>query len=570
MRDFCEKWLADGIGNEYMEWKAPIMGRKSQDKILSDKIFIESATGTGKTTFILNKLFPYASKKGYNILYLSNRTALKEQLTKDATKEYEDYIIEDDKRFTDIKIKGNSGRLTVINYQSLLIFLKEIETKRDPLAPIGGRLYRDELFYDYIVYDEVHFFLEDSLFNTHTNVIFQKTRERFWNKVEIFMSATISEFIGCLEFFPLAGIENFVNRRYNMYRNTYNKNEYSVVLYQSNKELVDKIKNSELEEHWLIFVPSKQEGYTLAGDIKGEGCSATFISSISKKTKTWKQLTNNSKFEEKVLISTTVIDNGINIKDSRVKNVVIPFCYRVEFLQMLGRLRTENRENIKIYTKYPTIQKIKTHKKKLDEMSGMYNRVYMCMNSQDDSEKLKLLMEIWPLDKVYLHKLFCFDPGKNVIMNSFARIQLNILINFYREFEECKNIAERYIVFLKQWLNNDSLDIKYIYSEGYNELDEYLMPYIKEGKNIYSKDELEIFYKGFMPLYNKYCAEVFETNPYELKKALSIRKEKARRKATINEALRILRLHTELIKKQNVWQFKVDKEALKADLEYKD
>ena len=57
-----------------------------------------------------------------------------------------------------------------------------------------------------------------------------------------------------------------------------------------------------------------------------------------------------------------------------------------------------------------------------------------------------------------------------------------------------------------------------------------------------------MFYKGFMPLYNKYCAEVFEKNPYELKKALSIRKEKARRKATINEALRILGFHTELIK----------------------
>lgn len=56
-------------------------------------------------------------------------------------------------------------------------------------------------------------------------------------------------------------------------------------------------------------------------------------------------------------------------------------------------------------------------------------------------------------------------------------------------------------------------------------------------------------------MYNKFCTWLFEYNPLELKKAISIRKEKARRKATINEALRIIDFPIELIKKQNVWQF---------------
>ena len=44
------------------------------------EIFIESQTGTGKTTFVLDVLVPYAMEKGREVLFLSNRFLLKEQI----------------------------------------------------------------------------------------------------------------------------------------------------------------------------------------------------------------------------------------------------------------------------------------------------------------------------------------------------------------------------------------------------------------------------------------------------------------------------------------------------------
>lgn len=45
-----------------------------------DYVFINTQTGTGKTTFIVNVLFEYARTRGKKVLYLSNRCALSMQL----------------------------------------------------------------------------------------------------------------------------------------------------------------------------------------------------------------------------------------------------------------------------------------------------------------------------------------------------------------------------------------------------------------------------------------------------------------------------------------------------------
>lgn len=55
-------------------------------------------------------------------------------------------------------------------------------------------------------------------------------------------------------------------------------------------------------------------------------------------------------FNATYLIATSVIDNGINIKDLAVKNIVIIADTKDEFLQMLGRKRKkENQEKIYLY-----------------------------------------------------------------------------------------------------------------------------------------------------------------------------------------------------------------------------
>lgn len=62
------KYVADKIGEDYKNWS------------LGSNVFISSPTGSGKTSFILNTYLPYLADKGLRILFLVNRTILKEDL----------------------------------------------------------------------------------------------------------------------------------------------------------------------------------------------------------------------------------------------------------------------------------------------------------------------------------------------------------------------------------------------------------------------------------------------------------------------------------------------------------
>lgn len=63
------------------------------------------------------------------------------------------------------------------------------------------------------------------------------------------------------------------------------------------------------------------------------------------------RIVQNESFEAQVLISTSTLDNGINIKDDSVKNIVIDLLDRTEFLQMLGRVRINDETNINLFVR---------------------------------------------------------------------------------------------------------------------------------------------------------------------------------------------------------------------------
>ena len=52
VRTFCERWLVNGIEEDYKNWLP--RGVVSRQK--ASRIFIESPTGTGKSSFVLDNL----------------------------------------------------------------------------------------------------------------------------------------------------------------------------------------------------------------------------------------------------------------------------------------------------------------------------------------------------------------------------------------------------------------------------------------------------------------------------------------------------------------------------------
>ena len=131
-------YLSDKIGSEYQ--------RLNKDAL----VIMKAPTGCGKSHFILNELLNYAMQQGRRILYLVNRTILKDQLIKKCNEQVAELCI----RYG--QIKGN---------------------------PIES--------YYYVVYDECHYFYADADFNPGTEISYVYLTQSFRHVVQIFMSATI-------------------------------------------------------------------------------------------------------------------------------------------------------------------------------------------------------------------------------------------------------------------------------------------------------------------------------------------------------------------------------------------
>lgn len=172
VRSFCERWLVNGIQEDYKNWlPRGVVGHQK-----ASRIFIESPTGTGKSSFVLNKLFPFAAENNYNVLYLTNRSALNQQMRNTVAQKLEgkEEIKKDE---VDFYLPGSFCRLTVINYQAISLNPTALETFLNDYA--------------YIVFDEAHFFIEDSLFNAKTGLLLKSVLDALPDAVWIFLSATL-------------------------------------------------------------------------------------------------------------------------------------------------------------------------------------------------------------------------------------------------------------------------------------------------------------------------------------------------------------------------------------------
>lgn len=109
--------------------------------------------------------------------------------------------------------------------------------------------------------------------------------------------------------------------------------------------LIPLIVASPPSEKWLIFVNNKEEGALLSSKLNLEKNDLSFSSFINASTKSqdtgpYAEIAKGGAFNScQILVTTGVIDNGIDIKDPDVKNAVISAIDKTAFLQMLGRKR---------------------------------------------------------------------------------------------------------------------------------------------------------------------------------------------------------------------------------------
>ena len=326
MKKLNLKWVTDTIGEDYKKWKR------------GEIILLEAQTGTGKTWFIKNVLIDYLGEHE-RLLFVCNRTYLKRQLKIDLLKKFEN---NKDIKIPYIKDKGKATEKIDFVALDKITTIKNITITTYHAIQYSARdeIYDNKKFdinlFDYIILDECHYIMADGSFNNKTRFAYQKlVFDQYRNIIKIFISATMQEIkdpiIRCAKkgLGKLPKVHEYstgIDYRY-LHPIYYNNDIASII---------NTIKNDKTDEKWLMFISDLKDGEKILKELGKNNCSLIKAGIVSDELDS---IINNSKFNKKVLIATKAMDNGINISDTKLTNIVIMAWDRITFIQMLGRKR---------------------------------------------------------------------------------------------------------------------------------------------------------------------------------------------------------------------------------------
>ena len=553
-KEFNHRWISDGIGDEYKAWGTL---RRQRYPL---RIFVESATGTGKTSFVLRKFAPYVLGRGENILYLGNRIALITQIEEEIKKSFRTVDVRErckDKKKNGViyDIWNNEyqawSNITVVNYQAFQGFIT--------------RYMIDLQSYSYVLFDEAHYFLEDAPFNALTGRILVTLSQNVGQAVFIFLSATLSESEEVLKAAawlarPKHENQQMFDQIYKvkkdilLYRNTYVRLQYNFHLYTKNDEILNMIEKSPKSEKWLLFSDSILEGNKLSNYISEKmHRSVAFFDAKKKSLKAWERLVKGERSRENVLIVTKVFDNGANIHDSMVKHIVLPFCERTDFLQMLGRRRVDNGEQIEVYIRVPSAQTINSQlnqtNRKIETVANAQAILQEDYYKGNGGLETRLLQDLWLKGDRTINSLFYIDENRRVVPNVLAYEKLSHRRSFLCDLKDNFQDVHHYLDIVSSWITRGARNqtIRFSTVNGRYTIDELL----RGADSVKIDRDGELFYQEFQLLYKMWCGEHLASNKEMLDKALNVRKGKTQRKATMNRELKIAGLPYHIIKRTN-------------------
>ena len=162
--------------------------------VTSVPIMISAPTGAGKNFFVGNVILPEILKfnrrseyKKFRVLILSNRVALNvqnklnylkiidENSGCEAKKYAEEFFDLSDEKKRQVQ---NFGQVDIISYQQIWFHLRSQQAFEN---------------YNFVIFDECHYFVQDSVFNSHIDQLLAKLIANTQSAYRIYLSATIEE-----------------------------------------------------------------------------------------------------------------------------------------------------------------------------------------------------------------------------------------------------------------------------------------------------------------------------------------------------------------------------------------
>lgn len=395
------KWLSDALKNKINLWNH------------LTPVFISAQTGTGKNTFIRENLLLRAYQSGERILLLSNRIALNRQSKLQYAQYIRDltgnsYYVEKFDEYTNKGIDKFSdfGFITICSYHqfydkhlldnneysyivcdechfftsdatfniytdkileyivmsgknSIRIYMTAtIENVFEPIIRLETQWIEDEIRN---LEEQANFQRDckmDIINRVNMQLDFQYGRNEFWyHNPDDAISRQLEDIDRNLQEstsnIKMKCFFYYMSRNYDYVENVYT--------YKNHGELLEVINAS--EDKWLIFVfrlPSQDKEDALNNISRKvvELSREKVNNNNSVAYEVYNRIIEREYFNEDVLITTSLLDNGININDEKLKNIVIDVFDRTEFIQMLGRVRIKGNRKINLYIREYTIEEL--------------------------------------------------------------------------------------------------------------------------------------------------------------------------------------------------------------------
>lgn len=387
-------YVSDIIGDQYKNWMP------------GKFYFLTAGTGTGKSTFIIKQLLDYAIQTNKKVLYLVNRSLLRDQLKQEIN---ETRIFDHGNAFIDVRtyqeceklIKDRCANDIKSGDPNLILTSMNKYINTDSFATSFSRecgilSWEGWLAqYGYIICDEAHYFSHDSIFNTNTSIIYKAILGRTFaihldgtqshlpydRAICVFMSATL----GKLKDFVIrdirriladdrgnkVGLENGINSH--LGEEFPMPTDYSYVSVHLING-VDAIPQTVADKKgkWFVFINDKEKGKKIVRDINKKfgdpdpelnedektDCmakkrKAVFIDADyydeEEESQEKDRIRHEHYFDCDVLVSTSVLDNGISINDKKTRRIIILADMEDDFIQMLGRIRVNTDDKVDLY-----------------------------------------------------------------------------------------------------------------------------------------------------------------------------------------------------------------------------
>ena len=268
--------------------------------------------------------------------------------------------------------------------------------------------------FDYIVLDEAHYLFQDAAFNRRTSTIFEMIERFRKSKVIIMLSATADLL---KKYFSSKITATYTaDADYSYIESVFYYNRKDTLL-----KILDKIP---ADEKIVVFGDNKER----LQELNRRYSDSAYLSSDNKETSpVFNEIVQTEHFECRMLFTTKVLDNGVNLKDKAIKHIFVEQTDMVEFMQCLGRKRVQDAEDtIKLYF-YDNFQKI----------AGLYSRL---------EPQMRIAAEYFQLKENGLKEDFKNKYRLSPLPNFFDNKSDLVFPTYYKatdDYEFCRSITKK-------------------------------------------------------------------------------------------------------------------------------